>query len=195
MEKEKEILNHFSALSRDKKNKLIIGLSHGINIFSQKQFFNKFEENNPEISLKIIEMWNQQNEDDILKGIIDIGFTIEPDNNSNLKIVKLLSEPICCIVNKNHPLASRTHLTIEDILDETIVMADENYKSYNNFIDQCRRYNKTPDIRKVPDLMTIYEACFQENVVGFSLEKLKDLTNFHDICYIPLDDVNARWDI
>ena len=195
LEKEKAILNHFSALSRDKKNKLLIGLSHGINIFFHKQFFKKFEENNPDISLKIIEMWNQQIEDDILNGIIDVGFTIEPDNNPNLRVVKLFSEPICCIVNKNHPLASRSRLTIEDILNETIVMADENFKSYYNFIDQCRRHNKTPDVKKVPDLMSIYEACFQENVIGFSFEKFKDLISFHDICYIPLDDVNARWDI
>lgn len=195
LQKEKEILNHFAALSRNKKKQLNIGLSYGMNIFFQKQFFNNFHEKNTDISLKIIEMWNQQIEDDIINGIIDVGFTIEPDNNTELQVLKLFSEPICCIVNVKHPLASKSILTIEDILYEKIVMADENYKSYYNFIEQCMRYNRKPEICKVPDLMSIYQTCFHENVVGFSLEKLNELIQFHDICHIPLADDHANWNI
>ena len=195
LQTQQEILMHFALLSMEKRQGLQVGISHGLNIFFNRPFFKKFEQLHPSTSLHITELWNPQIEDDVLSGKIDVGFTLAPIKHSQLHVQELFSEPLCCIVNTTHPLAAKAFLTIEDILDEEIVMADDNYNSYHNFIQLCEQYGKHPKTYPVPDLMSIYEHCLHDNVVGFSLESLSEIMHFNNIQHIPLKDFGARWNI
>lgn len=191
----RDITDHFSEISNKRKSGLRIGISHGLSIFFSKTYLQEFEQQQPGIALYVLELWNQQTEEDVMNGSIDVGFTLQPIQYAELHTETLFYEPLCCIVNKKHHFANRTSLTVEDILDEEIVMADENYNSYYDFKNVCKEYGKSPKTQPVPDLISIYEHCMQENVVGFSLNALADVMDFRNIVHIPLSDCDAHWGV
>jgi len=195
LQTQNDILTYFSAISKQRKQELRVGLSHGLCIFFDKPFFEKFKQLQPDISLHILELWNPQTEEDVLNGSIDIGFTLAPVKYPQLHTEHLFSEPLCCIVNKNHPLASKESLTMEEILDSEIVMADTNYNSYHDFVNQCQQHDKHPKIHTVPDLFSIYEHCVHENVIGFSLESLSKTVQFKNIRHIPIEHSKSCWNV
>jgi DNA-binding transcriptional LysR family regulator len=195
LKKSDEIIQYYTKISNSKRNSLKIGIAYGIKVLLRKAIFQEFEKNNQEIELEIGEMLNQDVENGIVDKSLDIGITINPDNIPNIRSISLFHEPICCIVNKHHPLASKVSLTFDEILNETIVMADQNCKSYYSFMEQCARHERKPNIITVPDVMSIYENCFHDNVIGFSLERLSKLMQFDELLTIPLSDQHAYWDV
>lgn len=195
LKKRDEIMQYYTNISNSKRNSLKIGISYGIKVLLRKAIFQEFEKNNQEIDLEIGEMLNQDVENGIVDKSLDIGITINPDSIPNIRSLSLFHEPICCIVNKHHHFASRLSLTFDEILNETIVMADQNCKSYYSFMEQCARHGKKPNIITVPDVMSIYENCFHDNVLGFSLERLSKLMQFDELIAIPLSDQYAYWDV
>ena len=190
-----KLCNTLHEISNSKRNSLKIGLSYGIKVLLRKGIFQEFEKNNQEIKLELDEMLNQDVENGIVNKSLDIGITINPDNIPNIRSISLFHEPICCIVNKHHHFATRLSLTFDEILNETIVMIDQNYKSYYSFMEQCALYGKKPNIITVPDVMSIYENCFHDNVIGFSLKRLSNLIQFDGLLTIPLSDQHAYWDV
>jgi hypothetical protein len=62
-------------------------------------------------------------------------------------------------------------------------------------MEQCKIYGKEPNIITVPDVMSIYEHCFHDNVIGFSLKRLSKLIQFDGLLAIPLSDQHAYWDV
>jgi Transcriptional regulator len=195
LKKHNEITEYFRKISNNNKNSIKIGISHGIKILLQKGIFQEFEKMYSEIRLELNEMSNEDVENSVQNKNIDIGLTINPDVFPNIGNISLFHEPIYCIVNKNHHFASRDSLTFEEILNENIVMIDKSCKSYYNFMKQCSLYEKNPKVITVPDIMSIYESCFHDNIVGFSLKKLSNLVKFDGIVSIPLQDTNAYWDV
>jgi DNA-binding transcriptional LysR family regulator len=190
-----EILKHFSEIRNHKKSSLKIGISHGLGIFFNENFFQEFQQKYPEIDLQITELWNPQTEENVLNRTIDAGFTLAPVKYPELGTVHVHKEPLYCIVNENHRFADRATLDIEEILDEKIIMADENYNSFHNFQKICEEHGKHPITVKTCDLMPIYDYVVHSNVVGFTLKTYSRILQYQNIRHIPLTDPDAFWDI
>jgi DNA-binding transcriptional LysR family regulator len=189
------IVNHFSSLKNNTLHTLNVGISHGLRFFFDEKFFLGFRQKYADIQLQITDQWNPQAEEHVLNNTIDIGFSLASEKYPELTTLHIWKEPIYCIVNEKHHLATRSSLNMEDILDEKIVLADENYNSYYNFQSICREKKKTPDTVKALDLMSIYEYVLHNNAVGFTLKSYIDLLHFQGITHIPLNDPDAYWDI
>lgn len=190
-----DIIHHFQEMSHQRKGILQIGVSHGLNFFFDENFFHKFEEMHPEITLRVLDLWNPQTEEYVQNNTIDIGFTLAPVKYDHLHTEHIWREPLYCIVNNQHKFANRTSLDIEEILDEKIAMANENYNSYYNFQKICDKIGKHPFIIKSMDLMSIYEYVLHNDAVGFTLKSYTNILQFQNIKNIPLNDPNAYWDI
>jgi DNA-binding transcriptional LysR family regulator len=189
------ILQHFSSLKDNACHTLNVGISHGLRFFFDEQCFLGFQREYPDIQLHITDLWNPQTEDQVITHSIDIGFTLASVKYPELTTVHIWKEPVYCIVNHQHPLFDRTTLELEDVLDEKIVLADENYNSYYDFQDFCESNGKHPNIIKASDLMSIYEYVLHNQAVGFTLRSYSDILHFQGIRHIPLNDPNIYWDI
>jgi DNA-binding transcriptional LysR family regulator len=195
LQTQKDILDHFTDLKKQQHCTLQIGVSHGLSFFFDENFFGQFQAKYPKIELNILDLWNPQTEENVLNHTIDAGFTLAPIRYPSLCVEHIYKEPLYCIVNENHPFADRTSLDIEEILDEKIIMANENFNSYHNFRKICEEKHKTPITIKTFDLMSIYEYVRHSNAVGFTLKSYSNILQFQNIRHIPLTDPNAYWDI
>jgi DNA-binding transcriptional LysR family regulator len=195
LQTQNDILHHFSDLKRQQRSTLQIGVSHGLSFFFDEKFFREFQDMYPDIELKVLELWNPQTEENVLNHTIDAGFTLAPIQYPDLCVEHIMKEPLYCIVNEDHRFADRTSLDIEEILDEKIIMANENFNSYHNFQKICEEKHKTPITIKTFDLMSIYEYVRHSNAVGFTLKSYSNILQFQNIRQIPLTDPKAFWDI
>jgi DNA-binding transcriptional LysR family regulator len=189
------IIEHFSELKNQKKSTLRIGISRGLSLFFDESFFQGFRKKYPDIEVSIVDLWNPQTEENVINHTIDAGFTLAPIQYKELCTVHIINEPLYCIVNDNHRFASRESLDIEEILDEKIIMANENFNSYHNFIKVCEEHKKNPITIKTYDLMSIYDYVLHSNAVGFTLKSYSNILKFQNIRHIPLTDPKAFWDI
>lgn len=195
LQTQNDIINHFTAIRNQTKNSMRIGVSHGLGYFFGEKCFLGFKQKYPETELRIMELWNSQIEENVHNGTLDAGFTIAPTKYPELCTELILKEPLYCILDKNHPLADRTSLAIDDILDQKIVMADENFNSYHNFQKKCSERDKKPKTVQTSDLLHVYEHVMNSDSIGFTLKSYTDIIHFQNIKNIPLDDPDAYWDI
>jgi DNA-binding transcriptional LysR family regulator len=195
MQTQDEVLRHFSELQNQKRSSLKIGVSHGLGIFFNEKFFLGFRKKYPEIDVQVTEFWNPQTEENVINHMIDIGFTLAPIQYPELGCVHIHKEPLYCIVNEKHRFANRESLDIEEILDEKIIMANENFNSFHNFQKICEEHGKHPITVKTYDLMPIYDYVMHSNVVGFTLKTYSKILQYQTIRHIPLTDRKAFWDI
>jgi DNA-binding transcriptional LysR family regulator len=195
LQTQNDILRHFLELQNQKKSSLKIGVSHGLSIFFDENFFLGFRQKYPEIDVQVLDLWNPQTEKNVINHTIDAGFTLAPIQYPELCAEHIRKEPLYCIVNENHRFANRTTLDIEEILDEKIIMANENFNSYHNFQKICEELKKHPITIKTYDLMSIYDYVLHSNAVGFTLKSYSHILHFQNIKHIPLTDPKAFWDI
>jgi DNA-binding transcriptional LysR family regulator len=189
------IIRYYTGRKNQQKSIFKLGVSHGLRYFFNERCFEEFSQKHPETELQILDLWNAQTEEMVRNNAIDIGFTLAPVKYSDLHIEHIRKEPLYCIVNKTHPFAQYESISIDDVLNEKIVMANENFNSYYNFQLLCVYKGKQPDTVKVSDLLSIYEYVAHNNAIGFTLKSYYDILQFQDIKYIPLDDPMAYWDI
>ena len=192
---EQDIQTHYETARKASSRALRIGVSNGLNTFFDDMFFRCFQEKHPGQNVQVFYMWNQQIEELLETGTIDLGVSLLPVQNNALLLKKLFTEQLYCIVNKAHPLATREVLHFEDIMAERIAMADENFNTYRSFMLRCEEKNIRPDVYKASDLMSIYIYVLNHNAVGFSLRAFADRFNIDQIRHIPYEDEGGVWDV
>ena len=192
---EQDIQAHFEMARRNGPHVLKIGVSNGLSLFFDDIFFQKFRAGHPSQTIQVFYMWNRQIEEMLENGAIDIGISLLPIHKDGLYVQKLFSEQLCCIVNSSHRLADRDVLRFDDIIQEQIAMADENFTTYDLFMARCQQQGVYPDIYKTSELMSIYVYVLNHDAVGFSLNTFADRFHIDQIRYIPYEDAEGTWDV
>lgn len=105
-----------------------------------------FKEDNPHIGVKITELPDLLCENYVIRGIVDFGLCPGPNDAGSFDSVTLDSAPLVALVNKENRLAGRDSLTLQDLSEELIGIADERYKIFHNFNYACRQAGITPHI-------------------------------------------------
>lgn len=192
---EQDIQTHYEALRKGAPNVLRVGISNGLNQFFDDTFFHSLRLSHPGQPMQVSYMWNRQIEEMLENNTLDIGLSLLPVSNPSLYVKKLFSEDLCCIVNSSHRLAGRKVVRFEDIMGERIAMADENFNTFNSFMERCQEQGITPDVYKSSDLMSIYVYVLNHNAVGFSLNTFADRFHIDQIQHVPYEDKGGVWEV
>lgn len=116
------------------------------------QLFFEFDDMNPNIRLNITELTDVGTDESLLRGEFGIGFTASPFDE-DLVTTPLFSQPSAVWVNKNHPLATKSSLTLRDLEDENIMMPNVQFKTTRYMLSllnergihlASKRYNSDP---------------------------------------------------
>ena len=193
---EQDISSHFLELTQPHGKTIRIGIFNALSLFYDESFFQEFRKSHSDDTIQVFYMWNEQIEESLAKGEIDLGLSILPKKNASLHAEKLFTESFCCIVKRTHRLANRKVLHLDDFLHEKIAMSDENHSSYHSFMEECEKRGITPDIYKAPNLLSIYSYVLNhDNAVGFSLSSFAKQFQIEQIRCIPHEDPTAFWEI
>lgn len=118
---------HMTEMGTTEKDYIKIGLTPATGIIIFPEFYRDFYNAFPEIKLKVLEFGNERARQMLIDGEMDALFTSDLDWGNKLCGHKRLfgTELVFC-VSKNHPLAQRSALAIEDIKNEPLVYMEKN---------------------------------------------------------------------
>lgn len=129
-------------------------LTIGFFIGGTGSFFSRiirnFRRRYPGVRVSVVEMTPTQQYKALLAGEIDIGFTreLEVAMRSQLKAEHFYSEPLMVALPKDHPLATSTVLSLEEVATERFVTTsrDTSPALFDKIIALCRQAGFSPAI-------------------------------------------------
>ena len=112
-----------------------------------KEFLKQY----PNIQISLAQHYSIDVIDRVLNGKYDIGFCsdfdIDDKRYSCLTIQQIRQEEMVIVTSKEHPLASRTEISLEELMDEKfIINSTPSTRNRTIFLDMCNRHHLTPNI-------------------------------------------------
>lgn len=191
------LLNQAERLTRDIKlmyesenTCIAINLSNSIRSIIYAEVHNKFRQLYPEIQLTIHEYTDIECEKKLLDGEIDVAIAVGPLDQNLFQTYHLFNSPFTLIMHSSHPLANQKLVRFEDLHNEELVVVDNKYKTYYNFITACHKHGFSPKISEYVDgALNIYYMCrSNENYIGFLIGYLPSLFSADSgMCCVPFD--------
>lgn len=80
-----------------------------------------FEQDHPDLQIRLMEGDYDQIEGWLYNGVVDIGFLVQP-NSKNLIFDAVFDDELVCIMAKEHPLAQEDKLSLEQLQHERWIM-------------------------------------------------------------------------
>ena len=148
-----------------------------------------FRENYPKVEVQIFDGNYDEIRDWIVHGQVDCGFlsSIVADD---LKFHPILKDPLCAVMQKGHPLASKRKVKLEELLDYPFII--ETPGCDNDILHLLEKCGKKPEIfYSFRDDSLI--AAFVKNGLGVTVSQELVMKNFGDAVEVrPLEPESFR---
>ena len=148
-----------------------------------------FRENYPKVEVQIFDGNYDEIRDWIVHGQVDCGFlsSIVADD---LKFHPILKDPLCAVMQKGHPLASKRKVKLEELLDYPFII--ETPGCDNDILHLLEKCGKKPEISySFRDDSLI--AAFVKNGLGVTVSQELVMKNFGDAVEVrPLEPESFR---
>lgn len=139
----------------------------------------------------------------LLGGQIDIALTgLAPERAAELGLVsrRLIEVPFVAILDRDHPLAGRSSLRMEELAAETFIHFVDEYASaaWNDIASCCRHHGFEPRTRPVLGNAATYAAVRPEGAVLIqqaNLRQLKFMEESGAVAVVPISDEDACFTI
>lgn len=153
-------VDHARHTARGELGKIIIGFVGTATYDILPPVVREFRELYPSVSIELKQLSVPQQLGALLNGELDIGF-LHPTSPHEELVSRLMKQSECIFaIPKNHPLAKKEAVTIEDIRHEPIIsLSQESWPSlYQHFVLLCEKYGFSPNI--------VQEAAEYQMVIG-----------------------------
>ena len=148
-----------------------------------------FRENYPKVEVQIFDGNYDEIRDWIVHGQVDCGFlsSIVADE---LKFHPILKDPLCAVMQKGHPLVSKSKVNLEELLDYPFII--ETPGCDNDILHLLEKCGKKPEISySFRDDSLI--AAFVKNGLGVTVSQELVMKNFGDAVEVrPLEPESFR---
>ena len=190
----KELLYHVDLAERKlhdisgRFHEIRMGITPMMSVIFFPQWYQVLRSQLPEIVIRRYEYGTMAIFRKLQEGGLDCA--IVPDNYVNpeqFDFLKLRAECYVCCVGKQHALASRSSVSIEDLKDEKFVVLDSSYAN-NKFTHQIfHEYGLTPKIiMETTQFSTVKDMISSGAAISFAYQTF---VNYHrdEVIGIPLD--------
>lgn len=173
--------------------------AYGILRLVTPECINEFRREHPEIGFTYREYPDCEVERRFLQKDGNVAFSIGPFQDGLYEITELTSYPMKLLVNKQHPLAERESVTIEDLKGEKLYIESSEFKLHHIILDKCRQAGFHPDIQFETSGFSLCHKMCRENkgisvTVDFVSRDLSgaDLAGKH-LVLLPFSDGDYQW--
>lgn len=113
------------------KGKLKIGTSHHIGLHHLPEFLKRYVQQFPDVTLDVHFVDSEQAHEQVLAGDLELAFlTLPPELDDRLHYVTLWNDPLVFVAAAFHPLAEKTDLQLQDLMDyPSLLPASQTYTS------------------------------------------------------------------
>lgn len=113
------------------KGKLKIGTSHHIGLHHLPHHLKQYVQQFPQVTLDVHFVDSEQAHEQVLAGDLELAFlTLPPQLDQRLQYIPLWDDPLVFVASSFHPLASRTNLSLLDLMQyASLLPATQTYMS------------------------------------------------------------------
>lgn len=113
------------------KGKLKIGTSHHIGLHHLPHHLKQYVQQFPQVTLDVHFVDSEQAHEQVLAGDLELAFlTLPPQLDQRLQYIPLWDDPLVFVASSFHPLASRTNLSLSDLMQyASLLPATQTYMS------------------------------------------------------------------
>jgi DNA-binding transcriptional LysR family regulator len=160
-----------------------------------KEFRHRFEG----VQVSLVEMAPAMQHQALQSGVIDIGFTrpVQSDYAVSLRSEHFLTDPLCAVLLKSHPLAKKRKVFIRELAGERFILNDRKYSPavFDKVIALCAEAGYSPKISATatvsPGIVALVEA---GEGVAILPQGARALSN-KELVFVPLADRTASIDM
>lgn len=171
------------------EGKLRIGSFSSVTAMWMPEVIHYFNRNYPQVEVQIFDGNYDEIRDWIIHGQVDCGFlsSIVADN---LKFYPLCEDPLCAVMQKNHPLAEKKSVRLEELLEYPFII--ETPGCDNDILHLLERYGKEPKTSYSFRDDTLIMA-FVKNGLGVTISQKLVMKAFaNDVESRPLEPGRSR---
>ncbi len=158
-------------IARDERETLILGYMSAVMLGEFPPFLKVFHRQYPHVELKFVQMRSNEQLEALIEGRIDAGFVDLSVQAMSARLMAeqiqaglILREKVCVALPKEHPLASRRKISLQDLETERFVALERHLfpSHYDRLVNLCEQAGFNPNIvafgDQTPTVM-VYVAC------------------------------------
>ncbi|MCG6210572.1 LysR family transcriptional regulator [Vibrio furnissii] len=146
------------------RGKIDFGVSAMLGSYFFPEALAAFTETYPNIRIHIQEHGTATLEKMLLEGALDLAFVRTDQPLEQLRYVALCPEEIVACVNKSHPFAQRSEVSLEQFCQQPLILFRDGYLLREAISRYCRNNNITPDIRYETNLIELVKALLKKDI-------------------------------
>ncbi len=164
--------DEMAAIAGLKQGEVRIGIPSMLGSYFFPPILMAFRDRYPEIQLRIIEAGTRKLQNMLDSGEIDLGVIVADPIPDNMETRLLLKAQMMVILPKEHPLAALEAISVDQFLDEDLVMFKQGY-FHREVVDRLsRRKRREPRITVETSLLPLIK---QMVVRGFAITTLLEM--------------------
>lgn len=168
------------------KNHIRLAVPMQIGVQLLPKLYGEFKRSYPKIALEICETGGIDALQLIERDEIDLAITNYDNNFSeNLRYQKIGESEICFFTNPQNPLASKAAITIQDVIDEPLIMLNGSFFLTRSISNLFHKVNITPKILLYSTQLHTIKNMVQHNLASTFLMR-QAVTQEDNIKVIPL---------
>ncbi len=189
------IPNELSNLLEMKTGHLKIGIPTIINIRKLIKLISQFHKLYPNVSFQLFENGSKKIEHDIYYGDLDMGITVLPTNNEIFDNFSILEERLKLVVHKDHELASKSSIDIQDLKDQEFILFSSDFFLNDKIINTCRNHNFNPNVIFESTQWSFIEEMLLNNMgICILPEGILQLLD-SDLLTIDINEPTMKWEL
>lgn len=190
------ILDGMNKMANINEGTLTICFSFGVLNALSPDIISNFQKSYPNIELIIKTYPDSICEEVIMNENADLAVSIGPVNEKIFNLTIIKTQHPCILVNKKNSLSKKTAVTFKDLKNEKLIILNEKFHFYHNFIKKCRESGFEPNIVfTTSEIITVHKLSHFNKGIGISIDFMSKDINYPDICPIPFKDHSFTWEI
>lgn len=170
--------------------------SYGVIAALSPKFLFEFRKRFPNINLKWKEYSDIRAEKAIWDGDADCGLIKGPISHNQLESIKLAFFKPMILIPKNHKLASKKAIQINDLKNEPIILEGSEFKIFHNFMKCCKDAGFIPNIAfETTELSLAHKLCQQGLGLAITVDFAAVDMPLADFVALPFKKCGPKWEI
>lgn len=135
-------------------------------------------------------------EEVVMNENVDLALSIGPINKKNFHSTIIKTQYPCILVNEENPLSEKTAVDFSDLKDEKLIILNEKFHFYHNFLNKCKESGFEPNIVfTTSEVITVHKLSHLNKGTGVSVDFITNDISYPNVYPIPFKDPSFVWEI
>ena len=172
LESYRAVVDELAQLKTGRRKQLVIAVATGTLSLLGIDFFDRFKQARPNISLVCINSSDMDAEAAVARGEAGLAITVMP-TEACLETRKLGSSKLYAWVPASNPLANKKSLAMTDIDGQNVAVVGPNYKGYIGLLEMCEANDISPrSITPLSENTMLHQFAREGRGIAFTSEHL-----------------------